>query len=130
MGRRGSFTEYKESTYHNLTDRDDYVKTPFSLGGNFDIVIIDGRYRKDCAETAIDVVRDGGIIIFDNADWYPEVCELIRLKGWFQIDFSGLGPIAPFPWTTSVFIKSSVSFERNSTYTLIGASVPAWREDD
>jgi hypothetical protein len=105
------------------TDRDDYVKTPFSLGGNFDIVIIDGRYRKDCVYTAIDVVGDDGMIIFDNADWYPEACKLIRLKGWYQIDFSGLGPINPYAWTTAVFIKSSNKFGRDSSFKPSGVNL-------
>lgn len=89
-------------------DKEDYVKTPVAVGGVFDILIVDGRYRTDCAAIAVDLVTDQGMIIFDNADWYPDACKLIRSKGWFQIDFSGLGPINPYAWTTSVFVKSNV----------------------
>lgn len=117
-------------TLITLEKKDDYVKAPLSAGGQFDIVVVDGRYRRECAVVAADIVNDQGMIIFDNADWYPDACSLIRSRGWLQIDFSGLGPIAPFPWTTSVFIKSRMSFERNSSYALIGASIPVWRADD
>lgn len=102
--------------------REDYVNTPLSLGGLFDIVIVDGRYRKDCASIAVDIVGNDGMIIFDNADWYPDACELIRSRGWYQIDFSGLGPINPYAWTTSIFIKSSNKFDRNSTPKPLGGN--------
>lgn len=102
--------------------REDYVKAPFSVGGTFDIVIVDGRYRKDCAGIAVDVVGDDGMIIFDNADWYPEACELIRSKDWYQIDFTGLGPINSYVWTTAVFIKSSNKLGRDSSFKPSGGN--------
>jgi hypothetical protein len=105
-----------------FTNREDYASSPFLVGGIFDIVIVDGRYRKDCAGIAVDVVTDDGMILFDNADWYPQACELIRSKGWYQIDFSGLGPINSYAWTTAVFIKSGNKFSRNSSFKPLGGN--------
>ena len=104
-------------TSHTL---EDYVTSPLSVGGKFDIVIVDGRYRKDCAGIAVEVVEDDGMIIFDNADWYSGACELLRSKGWFQIDFSGLGPINSYAWTTAVFIKSNNKFSRDLNFKPLG----------
>ena len=92
--------------------KDAYVNAPRTVGGQFDIIIVDGRHRRDCAAAAADLVRDDGLIIFDNADWYPVACKLLRSRGWFQIDFSGLGPINPYAWTTAVFVRSAPSVGR------------------
>lgn len=111
--------EIRAKFVSNLTvitsaEKDEYIKAPLTVGGGFDVVVIDGRYRKECAAIAADLVTDQGMIIFDNADWYPDACSLIRSKGWFQIDFSGLGPINPYAWTTSVFVKSCIKISHIS----------------
>ena len=93
-------------------EKDDYVNAPYVVGGKFDIMIIDGRHRKDCAAVAADLVRDDGFIIFDNADWYPAACKSLRSRGWFQVDFSGLGPINSYAWTTAVFMRSKIVISR------------------
>lgn len=111
-------------------DKDSYINTPHTLKDKFDIIIVDGRYRNECAIVAGELIRDDGFIIFDNSDWYPDACYYLRSLGRFQLDFSGLGPIAPFPWTTSVFLKSTISCGRNEDYFLNGASTPTWRTDD
>jgi SAM-dependent methyltransferase len=111
-------------------DKDSYVAAPIQVGGTFDIVVIDGKHRRACVDVACQVIKDSGIVIFDNADWYPDACAELRARGWFQIDFSGLGPITPFPWTTAVFIMSNASFGRNNGYKLVGASTPVWHSDD
>lgn len=103
-------------------DKDEYVNTPLRVGGRFDIVIIDGRHRTDCAAVAADLVDDQGLIIFDNADWYPKACILIRSKGWLQIDFSGLGPINPHAWTTSLFVRSSVRISHIPNFSPVGGN--------
>lgn len=99
-------------TIMTATEKEAYVNAPHTFGGKFDIMIVDGRYRKDCAQVAAQLVQDTGFIIFDNADWYPAACESIRKQGWLQIDFSGLGPINPYAWTTAIFIRSSLGIGR------------------
>jgi hypothetical protein len=99
-------------TILTLTEKESYINAPHQVGGKFDLVIIDGRNRKDCANVAVDVVTNEGFIIFDNADWYPEACRTLRSKGWFQVDFSGLGPINSYAWTTALFIRTPLSVGR------------------
>jgi hypothetical protein len=117
-------------TLLELAERDDYISAPHRAGGKFDVIIVDGRYRRECARVAVEVISERGIIIFDNADWYPDACEALRNLGWFQIDFSGLGPIAPFRWTTSIFMRAMVDLKRDSSYRLLDGSVPVWQHDD
>ncbi len=109
-----------------ISEKESYVNSPLEQEGKFDIVVVDGRNRIACTAIAADVVFENGIVIIDNSDWYPLACSFMRERGWFQVDFSGLGPIAPFPWTTSVFFRCSVPFKRNENYVLEGAADARW----
>ena len=106
------------------SDRERYIASPERVGGGFDIVVIDGRFRHACVASACRVAKRDGMIIFDNADWYPEACAELREKGWFQIDFSGFGPINPYCWTTSVFIRSELRAGRTETFRPTGGTPP------
>ena len=99
-------------TVIEAVDRDTYIGAVEAAGGEFDVVVVDGRFRRACVQVASKVVREGGMIVFDNADWYPDACDDLRRKGWFQVDFSGLGPINPYAWTTAVFLKTPAVFQR------------------
>jgi hypothetical protein len=97
---------------HHASDKEMYLRTPISLGGEFDVVVIDGRFRHACVAVAIAVVAPGGVVVLDNADWYPDACAALRRNGWFQIDFSGLGPINAYCTRTSVFVRADVRLTR------------------
>lgn len=97
-------------------DEGSYVKQIEKLDSRFDIVVIDGKFRKSCAEKAIDYLNDGGIIILDNSDWYPETSGFLRSKCFFQIDFTGFGPINGYTWTTAFFIKFDLAMDRLPSY--------------
>jgi hypothetical protein len=99
-----------------------YIGAAEAVGGKFDIIIIDGRFRRACVQVACRVVHETGMIIFDNADWYPEACDDLRELGWFQIDFSGLGPINPYAWTTAVFLKTPAAFQRLPGVSPVGGN--------
>ena len=103
-------------------DMDLYVLAPDHAGGVFDVVVIDGRCRHACIPASLRVVSATGMVIFDNADWYPEACADLRAQGWFQIDFSGLGPINPYCWTTSVFVRCSADFARAANVKPVGGN--------
>lgn len=86
-------------------DKGPYVA---SLSTPHDIVVIDGRFRKECVAHFVssDVSSESIMIIFDNADWYPKAIGIIRQKlGWFELDFHGFGPINRYTWTTSIFVN-------------------------
>jgi predicted O-methyltransferase YrrM len=51
--------------------REEYVK----LGGTletvvFDYVLVDGIFREECASLAVNLVKPGGLLISDNAQWF------------------------------------------------------------
>lgn len=70
----------------------------------YDIIIVDGMQRVRCCEQAIAKLKDGAILILDNSDWYPKLCQSLRTSGLIQIDFHGHGPINPYTWSTSFFV--------------------------
>lgn len=37
---------------------------------SFDVILIDGLFRDQCALFSIDRLRSGGILVIDNANWY------------------------------------------------------------
>jgi hypothetical protein len=93
--------------YRLAKGKEDYVLA--SGLANADVVVIDGKYRFECARHLIDGLGTGALrakmIIFDNSDWYPRsIFELSKRLGWTQVDFAGFGPINDYTWTTSVFL--------------------------
>ena len=87
----------------------------------FDLVIIDGAWRNECANSALSYLREGGMIVLDNSDWYTDVAAFLKNKNFFQVDFNGMGPINNYCWTTSIFIKTKTYLiERISSPKPIG----------
>ena len=77
----------------------------------FDIIIIDGVFREQCAQRAIDRLKPGGFIILDNADWWVDAARFLREKDLIQIDFYGPGPLVPYTWCTSLFFSRSFQWQ-------------------
>ena len=44
-----------------------YVENPKTIGGRFDVIIIDGRFRRRCLEVAAEVISPSGIVILHDA---------------------------------------------------------------
>jgi len=77
----------------------------------YKLIVIDGQHRRLCAERAVDRLAPGGMIIFDNSDWWPETCTFLRGRGLMQVDFTGLGPINRYTWTTSILFPALVDLK-------------------
>lgn len=91
-----------------------YVGALKRAGQRFDIIVIDGRYRDRCADEAIAHLAERGMIVLDNADWLPVSCGKLRDADLIQVDFSDFGPICPWRWTTSFFLRRDFAIERVS----------------
>ena len=83
-----------------------YADEILKTGNLYDVIVIDGSVRYPCAERSIGKLTNNGIIILDNAEWYPNTCELITSKGFTRIDFIGISPINAFISCTSLFIRN------------------------
>lgn len=84
-------------------DKKGYAAAVGETGETFDIIVIDGVWRNECLREALPRLREDGIVILDNSDWYVDVAESLRRAGFFQVDFSGFGPCNTYCWTTSLF---------------------------
>ena len=100
---------------------DEYDVIPLQQNRKFDIIIVDGIKRADCINVAIKLMEENGIIIFDNSDRNPDLCEILRNQNLLQIDFHGFGPINPYAWTTSLFFSRSNTLKPLSVQPLIPA---------
>ena len=91
-------------------NKTDYANAIHETIESFDIIIIDGIWRNECAAEALTRLKPGGLIILDNSDWYTDVAETLRSKGFFQVDFNGFGPCNRYCWTTSMMLPLQSSF--------------------
>lgn len=82
-----------------------YVKTPLQQAGKFEVIVVDGLLRPECAQAALPFLAEHGLLILDNSDWYAELCHWLRDQGLMQIDFHGFGPVNDYTWCTSIFIR-------------------------
>lgn len=82
-----------------------YVGSLVEQGRRFDIVVVDGLWRERCAWEAAQHLSEGGLIIFDNSDAYPNTAGMLRGRGFLQVDFNGFGAFNSYCWATSLFFK-------------------------
>ncbi|MEE4243338.1 MAG: hypothetical protein V2I36_17885 [Desulfopila sp.] len=73
----------------------------------FDIIVIDGRDRVECAKNSLAALRSDGVIIWDNSDRreYREGFDFLQAKKFKRLDFWGMGALATRLWCTSVFYR-------------------------
>lgn len=73
----------------------------------WDIIVIDGSHRRECAVAAARALNSGGLIIVDDADGETAACEVLRREGLIEVDFHGFGPINGYTKTTAFFLDPS-----------------------
>jgi hypothetical protein len=96
----------------------------------YDLIVIDGLYRVDCAKRAVENLSKHGLIILDNSDWYPATCHLLAEKGLLQVDFAGPGPNRSYASCTSLFFTRGFSLPRQSnSISVLGGFVHVSRYD-
>ncbi len=93
-----------------IKDKDKYINSILDLKQKFSVIIIDDKYRNECVNNAYVCLEDGGMIILDNSDWFPEAVESLRGFGLIQVDFHGFGPVNSYTWTTSIFFNKDYKF--------------------
>lgn len=74
--------------------------------GKFDLIVIDGLYRREVAELSMHWVKPTGAIVVDNAEGYG-FFEAFKGKGFQRVDFFGHAPGILLPHCTSIYFKAS-----------------------
>lgn len=90
----------------------DYHQQVLNFNNKFDIIIIDGRERVQCAINCIQALKEDGVIIWDNSDRieYIEGYDFLKDQGFKKIDFIGLGPISHSESQTTLFYRTENCF--------------------
>jgi hypothetical protein len=84
-----------------------YSRAAAEHGGPFDLVIVDGRDRVNCAIRSVPALSPGGILLWDNSDrenYAPGLDEL-RSLGFRRVDFEGIAPVEPIRTRTSLLYR-------------------------
>ncbi len=95
------------------TDVNEYANQ-IQAFGQFDMIVIDGiqKSRIVCAKVAQEHLADGGMIILDNADLFPESAKILRSNPMLiQVDFIGLGAMRFCTNTTSIFMHRNIQLK-------------------
>jgi len=92
------------ATVRQVDCLDFYASAVTVTDRRYDIIIIDGAVRHDCAQTAIGKLNPGGFIILDDADDHPNAAETLRAADLIEVDFAGFSPIVSYTKTTSFFL--------------------------
>lgn len=90
---------------HGGLDFSDYVDTIDRVGGQFDVVVIDGRAREACLRAAVPHLAPRGIIVFDNS-MRKRYQDAIAGSKLVERRLPGLTPTLPYPDQTSVLTRS------------------------
>ena len=93
------------NTEIRIAAADGLAEEMLALQRKFDVVVVDAatnRYR--CARSALKIIRPGGFILLDNADWYPNTTAMLRDGGLIQIDFHDFRPLRWYRCATSLFL--------------------------
>jgi hypothetical protein len=102
------------STNQNLILRreEEFAEAIEEFPNKYDVIVVDAHRRYDCAEKALNFLNDGGFIILDNSDWYPNTSSMLRnIGGLIDIDMHGFGPINEYSWTTSFYFHRNFNFK-------------------
>jgi hypothetical protein len=71
---------------------------------SFDVIVIDGICRKECALLAAQKVKRNGIIVLDDTNWKFLRSAAEAFEGWETVTLSGFKPKSgPFVYSTTFF---------------------------
>jgi hypothetical protein len=86
-----------------------YAKEITAYKNKFDIIVIDGRDRINCAVNSLGSIKNNGVIIWDNSDRseYEEGIKLLLGNGFRKIEFIGMCPIVNLKSETGLFYKTN-----------------------
>jgi predicted O-methyltransferase YrrM len=90
---------------HEGLDFGDYVSTIDKVGGEFDLIVVDGRARVDGFRRALEHLRPDGLIVFDNIRRTRYRAALER-PGLRVEHLRGATPALPYPTTTGLVSRA------------------------
>jgi hypothetical protein len=86
----------------------------------YDVIVVDGEHRADCASHAIEHLNDGGMIILDNTDIYDTAKNILDDADLIPMHFHGFKPIHVETETTSCYVKREFNRKPSSILPMGG----------
>ena len=70
-------------------------------------IVIDGARRIECAQACLPLLKEAGVIIYDNADWKNAAPGLAHLReqGFRCLELPGLCALLTWSNTTAIFYR-------------------------
>lgn len=104
------------SLMHISRETGNYPYDVYSLGGlkddSVDFVLVDGRARVRCVESAIPMLKTGGTLVLDNAERPEYRAAWVMLSGWPCVVYSG--DIGGHQYDmTAMFTKPSIVYAKD-----------------
>lgn len=94
-----------------------YEKAIFEDNDFYNVIVIDGKRRTECARTAVQKLAPGGMVILDDSDRintsqeYVKAVEELQKAQLIQVDFYGFCPMNNYTKTTSLFLSRDFNFQ-------------------
>jgi len=92
-------------------DKIEYLGNIHSGNSSFEIIVIDGLYRAECAREILkyEYLSDVRVVILDNSNWFPKTLNFLTQElGFVRIDFNGYSPKNHFPSKTTIFTNPKI----------------------
>jgi tRNA A58 N-methylase Trm61 len=85
----------------------EYANFIAGLGEKFDVISVDGRQRVSCVGRAVQYLREGGVLVFDNSyrEKYRPALLALQELGFRRLDFVSLAPMCGVISETSIFYR-------------------------
>lgn len=95
------------SIYVPDTEKDNYETAPCRFGRIFDIVIIDGKRRRECVHASLPLLKEKGVILHDDADSKSAAKGMAHLynNGFRCLQFRGLCAMQTWSKTTALLYR-------------------------
>jgi hypothetical protein len=99
-----------------LPNEAEYVSSITKEAGDFDVIVIDGSFRNECASMCAAKLTQNGMVIFDNSDGneFDQSMEYFNKEGFFRIDFWGLIPSYLYKNCTSILFRNADFLKNDS----------------
>lgn len=96
------------------TDASSYAGAILERPGLYDIILIDAApaFRSGCVGPALKRLDPRGMIILDDAPFYPEAAAELRRGGLIEVDFTGYSPLENNLQTTAIFLSREFDLPR------------------
>lgn len=117
------FEKWQQEFHHENLDirwRDEgeiYENAIFEDDTLYDVIVVDGKRRAECARTAVLKLAPGGMIILDDSDRintsqeYREAVKVLKNADLIQVDFYGFCPMNAYTKCTSLFLRRDFNLQ-------------------